>query len=248
MAAGTCSTPSTKRCSANRGPATCPPAETEAALYADGYKPPPGSQPKAVRVNPGTVLVQARPVELAGGKLGNRNPNSWYVLNDDPALDGNEITNPQQSDDEGAGESGQPVVSFGFDSRGKKVFQQVTKELAQRGQEAQLPGVSKEAALQHFAVALDGSLITTPSIDFTQFPDGIDTTNGSEITGDFTLSSAQELANELQRRAAAAPGADLPRRSPRRSANRRSSRACSRAWRACWSCAFSCSSSTACSA
>ncbi len=179
-------------------PKTCPPAETEAALYADGYKPPPGSQPKAVRVNPGTVLVQARPIESAGGKVSNRNPNSWFVLNDNPALEGSDITNPQQSYDEGAGESGQPNVTFGFDSRGKKVFQQVTKEIAQRGQEAQLPGVSKEAALQHFAVALDGSLITTPSIDYTKYPEGIDTTNGSQISGAFTLSSAQELASELQ--------------------------------------------------
>ena len=45
------------------GGAICGPAETEANLYADGYKPPAGSTPKAVRVNPGTILVQARPSE-----------------------------------------------------------------------------------------------------------------------------------------------------------------------------------------
>ena len=89
-------------------------------------------------------------------------------------------------------------MTFGFTSHGKKVFQQVTKEIAQRGQEAQLPGVDKEAALQHFAVALDGELITTPSIDYTKYPEGIDTTNGSQISGAFTLNSAQELASELQ--------------------------------------------------
>ena len=50
----------------------------------------------------------------------------------------------------------------------------MTKEIAQRGQEAQLPGVSKEAALQHFAVVLDDQLITTPSIDYTKYPEGID--------------------------------------------------------------------------
>ena len=58
-------------------------------------------------------------------------------------------------------------VNFGFTSHGKSVFQQVTKEIAQRGQEAQLPGVSKEAALQHFAIVLDGQVITAPSIDYT---------------------------------------------------------------------------------
>ena len=83
------------------------PEETEQDLYADGYKPPAGSSAKAVRVNPGTVLVQARPVE-SDERQGHssRSPNSWYVLNDDPVLEGNDITNPQQSFDEGAGGSG----------------------------------------------------------------------------------------------------------------------------------------------
>ena len=37
-------------------------------------------------MNPGTVLVQARPVESAAGKVTQPSPNSWYVLNDDPVL------------------------------------------------------------------------------------------------------------------------------------------------------------------
>ncbi len=176
----------------------CPPAETEKNLYADNYKPPPGSKPKAVRVNPGTVLLQARPTETSGGKVLNRNPNSFYVINDDPVLTGADITHPQQGFDEGAGGNGQPNVNFGFTSHGKSTFEAVTKQIAHRGQEAQLPGVSKEGALQHFAVALDGQLITTPSIDYTKYPEGIDSTSGSEISGGFTISSAQELAEELQ--------------------------------------------------
>src|ERR1019366_4336769 len=78
------------------------------------------------------------------------------------------------------------------------IFQRVTKEIAHRGQEAQLPGVGKEAAQQHFAVVLDGQLITTPSIDYTKYPEGIDASTGSEISGGFTITSAQELAAELQ--------------------------------------------------
>ncbi len=56
------------------------PEETEQNLYADNYKPPAGAKVEAVRVNPGTVLVQARPVESAKGKVTNATPNSWYVL------------------------------------------------------------------------------------------------------------------------------------------------------------------------
>ncbi|HMD51648.1 MAG TPA: protein translocase subunit SecD [Solirubrobacteraceae bacterium] len=176
----------------------CAPAETAQNLYADGYKPPPGAVVKAVRVNPGTLVVQSRPVENASGKVINESPNSWYVLNDNPVLTGADVTNPQQSFDEGAGGNGAPNVTFGFTSHGKSVFEKVTKEIAHRGQEAQLPGVGKEAALQHFAVVLDGQLITTPSIDYTKYPEGIDASTGSEISGGFTITSAQNLASELQ--------------------------------------------------
>ena len=170
------------------GKPICTPQETEQDLYADGYKPPAGSKPKAVRVNPGTILLQARPVESPKtGKVTQQNPNSFYVINDEPVLTGADVTNPQQGFDEGGGGSGAPNVNFGFTSHGKEVFQRVTKEIAHRGQEAQLPGVSKEAAQQHFAVALDGQLITAPSIDYTQYPEGIDASQGSQISGGFTI-------------------------------------------------------------
>jgi SecD/SecF fusion protein len=180
------------------GTAICPPEETEQNLYADNYKPPAGAKVKAVRVNPGTVIVQARPVETAASKVTQASPNSWYVLNDDPVLTGADITNPQQSFDEGGGGTGAPNVTFGFTSYGQGVFQRVTKEIAHRGQEAQLPGVGKEAAQQHFAVVLDDQLITAPSIDYTKYPEGIDASTGSEISGGFTITSAQNLASELQ--------------------------------------------------
>jgi SecD/SecF fusion protein len=171
------------------------PEETEHNLYTDLGKVPAGAKLKAVRVNPGTVVLQAHPVESAAGKVSNPSPNSYYVLNDDPVLEGKDITNPIQGNDE---TTGQPNVSFGFTSHGKKVFERVTKEIAHRGQEAQLPGVSKEAAQQHFAVALDGQLITVPSIDYTKYPEGIDASTGSEISGGFTITTAQALADELQ--------------------------------------------------
>ena len=180
------------------GKAICAPEETEQNLYADKYKPPTGAKVEAVRVNPGTVVVQARPEESASGKVVRASPNSWYVLNDSPVLTGADVRNPQQGFEEGGGGSGAPNVTFGFSSHGQSVFQRLTKEIARRGQEAQLPGVGKEAAQQHFAVVLDGQLITSPSIDYTRYPEGIDPTNGSEISGGFTITSAQNLASELQ--------------------------------------------------
>ncbi len=177
--------------------AFCGPAETEANARKEVVIPK-GAVVKAVRVNPGTVILQARPTESSAGKVLLKSPNSWYVLKDNPVLSGADITHPQQGFDEGAGGNGQPNVSFGFTGHGKSVFERVTKEIAHRGQEAQLPGVTKEAAKQHFAVALDGQLITTPSIDYTQYPEGIDSSQGSQISGGFTIGSATELAEELQ--------------------------------------------------
>src|SRR5664280_1602435 len=172
------------------------PEETEKNLYDSKLTSSP--QRKAVRVNPGTVLVRARALESASGKVTQKSPNSWYVIKDAPVLTGADVKNPTQSFDEGAGGTGAPNVTFGFTGHGQNVFQHVTKEIAHRGQEAQLPGVGKEAAQQHFAVVLDEQLITTPSIDYTKYPEGIDATTGSQISGGFTITSAQELAQELQ--------------------------------------------------
>ncbi len=177
------------------GKPVCPPQNTESELYADGYKPPAGTKPKVVRVNPGTILAQARPEEF-NGKVHNPSPNSFYVLNDDPVLSGSDISNPRQEFQEQG--SGQPDVSFDFSTHGKSVFERVTREISKRGENAQLPGITKPEAEQHFAIVLDEQIITAPSIDYTKYPEGIDATNGSEITGGFTLTSAQNLAEELQ--------------------------------------------------
>jgi SecD/SecF fusion protein len=174
------------------------PEDTYEDLFSDNPKFPKGAKLKAVRVNPGTVLAEASPELNSSGTAINPEPESWYVLNDNPVLNGNDIRNPVQSYESGAGSTGAPDVTFGFSSGGGKTFQRVTREIAQRGQNAALPGVSPEAALQHFAVVLDNQIITAPSIDYTKYPEGIDPTNGSEITGGFTLNSAQNLADELQ--------------------------------------------------
>jgi SecD/SecF fusion protein len=174
------------------------PEDTAASLYAGGYRRPAGTAVRAVRVNPGTVLVRAEAETNEEGKVSNAEPESWYVLNDSPALSGSDIRNPTQSFESGGGSDGAPDVTFGFSPSGGAAFQRLTREIARRGQNEELPGVSPEAARQHFAVVLDDQIITTPSIDYTRYPDGINPSNGSEITGGFTAASARELADELQ--------------------------------------------------
>jgi SecD/SecF fusion protein len=140
---------------------------------------------RLVYVKAGTVLVQATSAPEVTV------PNDFFVLKDDVKLTGKDISNPQVTTDPTQG----VAVSFGFKGNGASVFQAVTAKLAARGQNNSLPGA--QANVQHFAVTLDGALVTVPSIDFNQFPFGIPSGNGSEITGSFTFASATTLANVL---------------------------------------------------
>lgn len=163
-------------------------------LYSN-LKAPAGAKLEAVHVNPGTIVVRARPEEV-NNKVTKAEPESFYVLNDDPVIGGADITNPAQSFESGT--TGAPVVTFGFTNGAGTTFEHVTKQIAKRGEEKFGIGVSRQAAEQHFAIVLDEQLITVPSIDFQQYPEGIDSTNGSQISGGFTVTSAQALANELK--------------------------------------------------
>jgi SecD/SecF fusion protein len=155
---------------------------------------PPGtsvSQGQMLVVKPGTVVLQAVPASFTNQpKLASPNT-EFYVLHDNAALNGNEITNPQQSTDSG----GNPDVDFGFTGKGATAFTNVTAAIAHRGSEVSGAGTSLQ---QHFAVALDNVLVTVPEIDYTTYPDGIPSSQGAEITGGFTISSAQDLANVLR--------------------------------------------------
>jgi SecD/SecF fusion protein len=153
------------------------------------------AQAKVYEVKPDTVIIRAEQPPTVKVKS-----DAWYVLKDDVALKGQEIKNPQQNFDRGAAGSGQPIVTFEFTSKGRQVWQDVTRRIAQRGSESVgiLPGQSPQDANQHFAIVLDDELVSTPYIDFRQNPDGIDGRNGSQIQGGFTIKSAQALANVLK--------------------------------------------------
>ena len=45
---------------------------------------------------------------------------------------------------------------------------------------------------------LDDELVSAPSIDYVEYPDGIDGRTGAEISGSFTIDSAQDLAEILK--------------------------------------------------
>jgi SecD/SecF fusion protein len=150
-----------------------------------------------VKVPTGTIVVSEYPNDEAG-KVDKTARPGWYALKDDPALSGTDITDPKQE----FGEFNEPNVSFGFTDSGRDAFQEVTRQIAQRGQAQAIGPVAGEQAEQlsgHFAVVLDNEVKTRPIINFAQNPDGIDGRQGAQISGGFTSpTEAQDLATILQ--------------------------------------------------
>jgi SecD/SecF fusion protein len=86
---------------------------------------------------------------------------------------------------------GTPIVTMQFTGRGNGLFHDVTRNEAQRGQQL---GVK-----QSFAIVLDNLLYSYPSIDYSQYGDGIDPTGtGAEINGLASQKEASNLALVLQ--------------------------------------------------
>ena len=62
-------------------------------------------------------------------------PDRFWVVQDNPALSGTDIRNPEQNFDE----QRQPIVTFDFTDEGREAFQEITAEIAQRGVDNALP-------------------------------------------------------------------------------------------------------------
>jgi preprotein translocase subunit SecD len=146
---------------------------------------------QVLSVPQGIVVVQAAPASFAHPSMPTDPSSQFYVLTDHVALLGSDITNPKQSTDS----AGAPDVSFAFTARGKKHFETVTGQIAKRGALDSGPGNQLN---QHFGVAIDTQLVTVPSIDFKQYPDGIIGGPGADITAGFTIQAARDLATQLR--------------------------------------------------
>ena len=150
-----------------------------------------------IKVPAGTVVVSEKPSDAKGQVLENAEP-GWFALRDRPALSGTDITNPKQ----GFGEFQEPNVTFEFTDKGRQAFQEVTRQIAQRGAASAIGPSSEETAEAtsgHFAVVLDNEVKTRPIINYATNPDGIDGRTGAQISGGFnSITDAQDLATILQ--------------------------------------------------
>jgi SecD/SecF fusion protein len=147
---------------------------------------------EVLTVPPGTLVVRAeKPDNFPGDKPFDR----FFVVRDNPELRGTDIKDPREEPDPTTNE---PIVTFRFTDKGRKAFHEVTKRLAERGQIHQVPGQPVESSFQTFAIILDREIVSRPFIDYRENPDGIDGRTGAQISGGFTLQSAQDLANVLK--------------------------------------------------
>ena len=149
------------------------------------------SEGQSLSVKQGTVVLEAISADFAHPVPFSDPHAQFFVLKDNVAFWGSEITNPQQSTDPN---SGKPDITSGFTSKGKTAFQKMTAGVARRGD--LLSGLG-QTLNQHFAVALDGQLIAVPYIDFKTYPDGV-TAHGVDLSSGLTDASTRSLAAALR--------------------------------------------------
>ena len=95
--------------------------------------------------------------------------------------------------------TGEPIVTMQFTKSGGNKFEDVTRELADRGRRQQGRfGGPAEQWFQQFAIVLDREIKSAPTIDFKENPVGIPPGNGAQITGIGSLGEAKDLALVLQ--------------------------------------------------
>jgi SecD/SecF fusion protein len=98
--------------------------------------------------------------------------------------------------------TGQPIVLMDFTDAGAKKFEEITREIAQRGKLLYntVGGGQGDYQnwLQSFAIVLDREMKSWPTIDFEEYPGGISGSNGAQISGIGDIGEAKDLALVLQ--------------------------------------------------
>jgi SecD/SecF fusion protein len=181
------------------------PAQTKDDLFAefDDQQPP---NSRLIGVPPGTIVVSETPEDDATTDDVDESTagEQYFVLNDNPALSGDEIENPEPGSDP---TTSQPIVTFDFTDEGQEKFQEVTQEIANRGAEnliaagGDVATVDEQTAAnfsESFAIVLDEEVQSRPIINFKENPTGIDGRTGAQIAGTFTTQQVNDLAEVLR--------------------------------------------------
>jgi SecD/SecF fusion protein len=177
----------------------------ETALAKWDGKLPPGH--KLFAVPPDTVVVSCGIGEESCPGVGQLNPsqNSYYLFRytppEVPEMTGEDLdlSGTRQDFDTRTGE---PIVLMDFTDKGADRFEDITREIAQRGKLLfnSVGGGQGDYRnwLQSFAIVLDREIKSYPTIDFEEYPGGITGSNGAQISGIGNIGDAKDLALVLQ--------------------------------------------------
>ncbi|HEX2302201.1 MAG TPA: protein translocase subunit SecD [Gaiella sp.] len=177
----------------------------ESALARWGGKLPAGH--KLFAVPPETVVVScgAGAEVCPGVAEANPTATSWYLMRytppEVPEMTGEDLklSGTRQDFDTRTGE---PIVLMEFSDRGADKFEEITRDIAQRGRLLYntVGGGQGDHSpfLQHFAIVLDREIKSWPTIDFQEYPGGITGSNGAQISGLADIGEAKDLALVLQ--------------------------------------------------
>jgi preprotein translocase subunit SecD len=122
--------------------------------------------------NPGSIVVEAA--------------SQYHVIQDSPAVAIGDVASAEAVTSEATGE---PAVAAELTPEGRRAFAELTREVARR--------TDAERDAQHFAVVVDGTVLSLPIIDTDANPEGISAREGLSIEGGLTESEAGELAATL---------------------------------------------------
>jgi SecD/SecF fusion protein len=163
-----------------------------------------GPRYRVFAVPKGTVVAECGIGEVVCPGVAQANPttNSWYLFKYDPENADNPIPEMTGRDLKLSGTRADvdpnqgPIVLMQFTNHGADVFHKITRREAQYGRtQTSAAGQKIEG---HFAIVLDREIKSWPSIDFEQYPDGIEGSNGAQITGLGGFGEAKDLALVLQ--------------------------------------------------
>ncbi len=118
-----------------------------------------------------------------------------------PEMTGSDLNLKGTRQDFGTGTDTGPIVRMDFTKSGAKKFQDITRDLAERGRIRYNQGGGQGDPSnynQQFAIVLDREIKSAPSVDFSQYPNGISGSGGAEITGIGSIGEAKDLALVLQ--------------------------------------------------
>ena len=164
-------------------------------------------RPQALRGAPrhGGRELRHRRGELPRGRPAEPASNNWYLFRytppEVPEMTGKDLdlSGTRQDFDTRTGE---PIVLMDFTGEGSDKFEDITREIAQRGKLLfnTVGGGQGDYQnwLQSFAIVLDREIKSYPTIDFEEYPGGITGSNGAQISGIGDIGDAKDLALVLQ--------------------------------------------------